>query len=285
MLRDQQPGGRGSGQGPSRISGPRAEAPHRGGVEAWRSPSGGRHFVSRARHRHGCGGPGAPGRGSDVGRFRAAEGWPIGPSGRRRLQGTNLPEIPGRSPGCGRRRQSDAGATGRDHQDPGQPSRCPLPATRGQGRRRPDQRRRPVRDGDQGGAVLGAEPGRLRRDAGHAGRALSLGSFRRAETPDQLGSGDRRGDGSARVARSWPSPTQAPSPTEVCSASRSPMGAGSESSTRRWSTSRGRETSFCSAAPPGGSHRSATTGSRSCRRRPKARPACRSGMATRWGGR
>ena len=55
------------------------------------------------------------------------------------------------------------------------------------------------------------------------------------------------------------SPTRERSLTGVCSASISPMGGGSASSTRRWSTRRARDKRFCLARAPGASRKSRGT--------------------------
>ena len=59
--------------------------------------------------------------------------------------------------------------------------------------------------------------------------------------------------------RRWPSPTPARSPTAACTRSTCPTAAASASSTRRWSTRRGRARPSCSAPRAGGSRRSRAT--------------------------
>ena len=71
----------------------------------------------------------------------------------------------------------------------------------------------------------------------------------------------------ARAPARSPSPTRARSPTAACSPSTCPTAAASASSTRRWSTRRGRARSSCSARRAGGSRRSRATASSSRRRR------------------
>ena len=125
----------------------------------------------------------------------------------------------------------------------------------------------------------------VRRHARPAQRPLPLRRVRRAAAPDRLGPGRPARSPAARAPSGWPSPAAAPSPTAACSACswsarRADPGAGSASSTRRWSTSPGSATSSRSAPPAGGSRTSPTTGCWSPR--PRACPAgCRSGRATR----
>ena len=59
---------------------------------------------------------------------------------------------------------------------------------------------------------------------------------------------------------SWPSPTPARSPTGASTGFTCRMGGASASSTRRWSTRRGRARPSCSGRAPGGSRRSPATG-------------------------
>ena len=121
-----------------------------------------------------------------------------------------------------------------------------------------------------------------RERARHARRALPVGGVRRAAPADRVGPrrrDDPRPQGLARAGDHQRG--HDPRPRAVL-ASTCPTAAASASSTRRWSTRRGRARSSCSARRRGGSRRSPATAS-SSRRRRACRARCRSGRATRVG--
>ena len=145
-------------RGHSREGAPRfgqqgATRAHRGRPQVGPPALRGRHQQSRARHRHGRGRPRRPGRGTAVGRQRAAARRPRRPPGGRGLEGHHLPQV-SRRPGHDRgRHRTDAGWADRGDPRPGQPARRPRPADRRRGVRRQLGRRRPVRPRAQGRPV------------------------------------------------------------------------------------------------------------------------------------
>ena len=143
--------------------------------------------------------------------------------------------------------------------DPAEPARRARPAPRLDGRRpRVGGRRgRAHRQGDR--ALRRPLPRAARERARHARRPLPVRALRRAAAADRLGPDRRARSAAARAPASLPSPTRARSPTAASTASTCPTAAGSASSTRRWSTRRGRARSSCSAPRPGGSRRSPAT--------------------------
>ena len=102
--------------------------------------------------------------------------------------------------------------------------------------------------------------------ARHAVGPLPVRRVRRPQAAGRLGPPDRRGRSAATTRASSRSRAAARSRTAACSASSCPAttpgaaAAGSASSTRRWSTSRGSGRRSCSAPRPGGSRRSGRTG-------------------------
>ena len=135
--------------------------------------------------------------------------------------------------------------------------------------------------GAAGGAVLLPAAQRLRRDARPAERPLPERRVRRAAAADRVGPGHRHADRPAGCpAARGDQRRHDPRPRAVRGLPRRREGlAGSASSTRRWSTSRGSATSSPSVRRAGGSRTSPTTGCWSPPRR--ASPAgCRSGRAT-----
>ena len=88
--------GAGAGPGPPRVGVEGAARPDRGGAQGRPAAGGGRDLQPRARHRHGRGRPGHPGRVAAVGRERPAAGRPGRPPGRCRLARRHLPEVPRR---------------------------------------------------------------------------------------------------------------------------------------------------------------------------------------------
>ena len=187
-------------------------------------------------------------------------------------QGPHLPQVSRRPARVRRGRQADARRADRGDGDPAEPARRARPA--------------PGLDGGAGSSGGSTEIERLvqrhralsralPRAAGerarHARWPLPLRSLRRAAPADRLG--PRRGhDARAqRAPASSSSPTPARFPTAASTASTCPTGAGSASSTRRWSMRPGPARPSCSARRPGGSRRSPATGSSSPP--PPGRPA------------
>ena len=271
--------------GPPRLAGARAAGADRGGPEGGADPVPRRDLQPRARDRHGRRRPRDPGREPEVGRARPAAGRPSGSRARLDLEGPHLPQVPRRSARVCGRREGDARGRDRGDADPAQPAR----------RARAADRRDRRRGGDRGRGAAHARPRRLsvlrplaaaaRERARHARGPLPLGRVRRAAAADRLGSHRPASSAAARARGGSPSRTRARSPTAASTASTSSTAAAAwASSTRRWSTRRGRGRRSCSARRPGGSRRSRATGSSS-----RPRPACpapfRSGRAKASAGR
>ncbi len=91
----------------------------------------------------------------------------------------------------------------------------------------------------------------------------STGATRRRSSPScaraSSGTASPTRSARARAPAAWRSRTRARSPTAACTPSCCPTGAASASSTRRWSTRRGRGRRSCSAPRAGASRRSAAT--------------------------
>ncbi len=183
---------------PPRQRQPRAAGPDRGGAQGRPTARGGRHQQPRARHRHGRGRPGHPGRVAPVRRVRPAAGRPRGTPGRRDLPRRALPEVPRRPRPVGGDRRADARRRDRVDALPPQPARRAGPAGRVDGgdgnldRRRAGRRRtpgRPVRD---------AAAERAGSDAGHALRPVPQRRLRRDAAADRLGPRHRRADPAGR---------------------------------------------------------------------------------------
>ena len=140
--------------------------------------------------------------------------------------------------------------------------------------------------------VDGAAPARARRvsvlrplarSSSRTCSTCSPAAIRRTSSPScgrgSSGTEPRGVSAAVRALGGSPSRTPARSPTAASTASTwSTAAAASASSTRRWSTRRGRARRSCSAPRPGGSRRSPATAC-SSRRRPASRAQCRSGRA------
>ena len=183
----QRAGGRRSRTSAPRVDCARAAADHRRPAES-RDPSRPRrHVDARARHRHGCGRPGAAGgspaecRGRHPAR-RARRSF----SGRG-LEGSRDPEVPRRPAGGRGRRGGHARGTHRVDCRAAAGARRARAAGRGDVR---DGRMEGRRAGRSGAASLSIQRARapgIRVGAGHAQRPLSIGRVRRAETANRLG--------------------------------------------------------------------------------------------------
>ena len=232
----------------------------RGAPQVRQAPLPRRHLLARARHRHGRPRPRDPGRVAEIGLARSAAGRARRPPAQRGLEGPDLPEVPRRPARVRRGRQADARGRDRGDRDPSEPARRARPAPRLDGRRRRVGGRRGPARGHRDRALLRPLARAARERARHARRALPVGEVRRAAPADGLGPHRGHRPRAARARASSRSPTPAPSPTAACTASTCPTDGGSASSTRRWSTRRGRGRPSCSARPPGGSRRSPATG-------------------------
>ncbi len=129
--------------GPPRLGQQGAAGDHRGRAEGRSAALRRRHLEPRARHRHGRGRPGDPGRVPAVGGQRPAARRARRPPGRRGLPRRAVPQAPRRpGPDRGHRRadavRPDRGAPGAD-----EPARRARPADRGL--RRPRRAGRPTR--------------------------------------------------------------------------------------------------------------------------------------------
>ena len=278
-------------QGAPRLRQQGAAGRHRGRAQGGSAPVRRRHLESRARHRHGCRRPGDPGRVTAVGGQWPAAGRPSRAPGRRGLARRAVPQAP-RRPGADRRhRRADAGRP-----DRGAQGADATRSTCSRSRSSPVSRStsgRPTRSSRWYDVPHRSRPcrgQRLRRDPRPAGRALPVRRVRRAAATAGLGPGGRHADRSTgRPAAGRHLRRHDPRPRALRGvprrAARPPGGRrGSASSTRRWSTSRGSATCSRSARRAGGSRRSPTTASWSPP--PPGSPAgCRSGRATRSGGR
>ncbi len=247
---------------PPRLARARGADGGRGAAQGRRAAVPGRDLVPRARDRHGRRRPRDPGRVAEVGRARAAADRPRRPRGRRRQPRADLPEVPRRPARVRGRRAADARGRDRDDRRAAQPARRARAADRRDRRRlrgRAGRRRRAVRARHPHPLVRRAEP----RASSRTCSTCSTAATRRPSSP----SCGRGSSGTASPARSAPararassrSPTPARSPTAASSRSRCPTAGASASSTRRWSTRRGRARRSCSARRPGGSRRSAAT--------------------------
>ena len=173
------------------------------------------------------------------------------------LEGSHLPEVPGRSPRVGRGRPRDARRRHRGDAHPAEPARRARAADRRHLRRGGGLGRRAPRARAARLSVRGAVPRAARERPRHARRPLPVRRVRRAEAEDRLGSNRRhraralrgaaaRGHERGDDSRPWPV-RRLPRPTAV---------AASASSTRRWCTRRARARRSCSARRRGGSRRS-----------------------------
>ena len=275
----QRAGGEGDRARPPRLARARAADRGRGAPEEGRDPRPRRHFVARARHRHGGSRPRRPGRVAQVRRPWPAARRPGGAPSRRAVQGTHLPEVPSRPSRVRRRRPPDARGRDRGDQDRSQPPRRPGAADR---RDLPPRRRSPSTSCTSSSAAR-TLPRPLapaaRERPRHARRPLPLGGVRRAAPAHRLGPRPRARPRPRRARAGSRSRTRARSPTAASSASISWTGAAaSASSTRRWSTRPAPGRPSCSAPRPGGSRRSPATAC-SSRPRPACPASCRSGKA------
>ena len=124
---------------------------------------------------------------------------------------------------------------------------------------RAGQRRRPVRARHPHALLRRAQPRRSSRTCSTCSTAATRPRSSPSCARGSSGTGSRARSAPAPAPASWRSPTPARSPTAACTRSRCPTAAASASSTRRWSTRRGRARRSCSARAPGGSRRSAAT--------------------------
>ena len=243
-------------------------ARRRGAAQGRRAAVPRRDVVARARHRHGRRRPRAAGRVAEVGPARAAADRPRRPRRRRHLQGPDLPEVPRRPARVRGRRPADARGPDRADRRAAQPARRARPADRRDRRRRPrgraGQRRRPATRSSRARTPTPSCRAQLLENVLDMldGRYPSeeFGELRPRIVWDRVAGTIRARKGAARARdherRHDPRPR--PVRRRTC-----PTGAASASSTRRWSTRRGRARRSCSARRRGGSRRSAATASSS----------------------
>ena len=247
---------------PPRLARARGAAGRRGAAQGRRAAVPGRDLVARARHRHGRGRPRAPGRVAEVGHRRAAADRPRRPRRRRHVEGPHLPQVPRRPARVRGRRAAHARGPDRDAPSCRATRSTCSPSRSSRSRRRP----RTAVAVDELHALVTrtysfAELSRAaaRERARHARRPLPVGGVRRAARRASSGTASAARSARARAPARWRSPTPARSPTAGCSPSTCPTAAASASSTRRWSTRRGRARCSCSARRAGGSRRSRAT--------------------------
>ena len=184
-------GGRRHRAGAPRVGLPAGADRDRGGAQGRAAARRGRDLQPGARHRHGRGRPGHPGRVAAVGGQRAAAGRPRRAQRRRRLARRDLPQVR-RRPGAGRRGgRPDAGRRDRGAAHPAQPARRARPAGRRDGRARRLGGRRPGGSDPAVRAVRHADQARARGGARHARRALPGRGVRRAQAAGRVGPGGR----------------------------------------------------------------------------------------------
>ena len=233
-----------------RLARARAARRDRGAAQARRDPVPRRDVEPRARHRHGRGRPRGAGRVPEVGGARTAAHRPRGPRARRRLEGPHLPEVPRRPARGGGRRAADA--RGRDRGD--RVPRNPLDVLAQQivamaaaEEIAVDELHALVRRAYPFADLSRPRSGRAR----HARRALPLRRVRRAAAADRLGPHRRprarpRGVRRLAVTNAGTIPDRG-----LFGVHSSTAAAASASSTRRWSTRRGRARRSSSARRPG----------------------------------
>ena len=126
------------------------------------------HELAGAGHRHGCRGPGHPGRIAAVGGTGPATGRPGRAPGWRAVEGHHLPQVPRRPAGMCRGHAADARGGHRAHRRAPQPAGRAGPADRGRLRGATLDRGRAVRPCAGRRELRGAGPGVVRGGPGHA---------------------------------------------------------------------------------------------------------------------
>jgi hypothetical protein len=177
----------GAGEGPPRVAVEGARLLIEDELKSGRLRGSGGHLVARARHRHGRGRPGDPGRVAPARwpRASSASGAPATRWASRRRGSCS----PSTAPTCSRRRWSSSACTTARSSTPlpPQPARRAGPADRGDVRARRVVGRRPGGAGAPGGAVRRARRRGVGGGARPARRALPVRGVRRAAPPHRVG--------------------------------------------------------------------------------------------------
>ena len=189
--------------GAPRLGVPAGAGPDRGGAQGGPAAGRGRHLQPGARHRHGRGRPGHPGRVAALGGQRPAAHRPGRAQRRRRHPRRHLPQVPGRPGPGGGRGPADAGRADRGAAHPPQPAGRARPADRGDDRARRLGRGRPGPGGPPGRAVRQPDPAGARGGARHAGRAVPERGVRRSCGPGWSGTAPPGCCTAARAASGW----------------------------------------------------------------------------------
>ena len=172
-----------AGPRPPRLGQQGTARRRRGRPQDWAAEGRRRHLQPGARHRHGVGRSGDPGRVAAVGGQRAATHRQGRTPGRRDLAGRPVSEAPYRPDRLRGDGAADAVRRDRNHAGADEPARRAGPAHRGRVRARAAGRRPLVRRGAAQRTVRDTAAQRVRGDAGPAQREVPVHRVRRIAPP------------------------------------------------------------------------------------------------------